>query len=66
MKKNHESHTFIFKIRRTSQENQDTFFKTKIKPGAISQTEISHGEREFTVDSGTSVHMMSKDDHIFL
>ena len=51
-----------FTIRGTYPENKDTFFKTTTFIGAIFPTGISHEERQFIVDSGASVHLMSKSD----
>ena len=48
----------------TYQENKDVFFQTKTASGGISRTGISHAEREFIVDSESSMHMMSKSDFI--
>ena len=54
------THFFQKKTSGTYQENKDTFFKTKSVTGAIAKTGISHEEGEIMVDSGPSMHMMSK------
>ena len=52
----------VYKICGTYQDNNDTLFKTKTATGAISRRGISHEKIDFKVDSGASMHMMSKND----
>ena len=55
-------HKHVFKIHGTNEANEDTLFITKSDTRATSRTGISHEEREFTVDSGASMHLMSKSE----
>ena len=47
-----------------NQKTRIRFSKAKTVTGAFSRTGIRHEDREFTVDSGASMHMLSKSDFI--
>ena len=58
------SHKHGSQIRWTYRENKDTFLMTETVTRARSGTRFSHEEREFTVDPGASLHIMTNNDLI--
>ena len=55
-------HKGIYKIRGTCQEKMARSSKTKVKRAVISRTGISREEAEYTVDSGASMQITSRND----
>ena len=64
VKKNDEFTNMFTNSVGRAKKKKETFFKTKTVTGAICPTGISHGKRMFLVDSGASMHLVSKSDLI--